>query len=93
MVDKQRVRHPDGTRRTALITGSGIGRELCRCFHAAGFDVVGVLVNNARFGLAGRFVDQPLSRLSELLALNLIPNPVILTVVHGFMKRYRRLSG
>src|SRR5437763_15161941 len=31
---------------------------------------VGTLINNAGFGLAGRFADQPLDRLSEMIDLN-----------------------
>jgi len=140
-VDRQYVRRPDGTRRTALITGagSGIGRELCRRYHAAGFDLVAasllgselaclkeeldakssgqhvrvfqvdlaqadaaqavldfcdengirvdVLVNNAGFGLAGRFVDQPMSRLREMLALNVVTTTAL---SHAFGGRMRQ---
>jgi hypothetical protein len=41
-IDSQKVFRADGSRRTALITGGGfgIGRELCRLFHAAGFNLV-----------------------------------------------------
>ncbi|HQL83008.1 MAG TPA: SDR family NAD(P)-dependent oxidoreductase, partial [Spirochaetota bacterium] len=111
---------------TALVTGGGggIGRELCRRFHGAGYDLVivsllaeelamlnkelvaldpgrriftmqydlsgpdaaeavfrfcksngievDVLVNNAGFGLAGEFAEQPLERVRQMLALNMM---------------------
>lgn len=127
-------------RGTALITGggSGIGRELCRCFHAAGYTLVvvslladelaqlkdeldaracgpevityqadlsspeaatavvkfceeralhvDVLVNNAGFGLSSRVLDQPLSRLIQMLGLNVMTTT---TLCHAFGGKMR----
>lgn len=122
---------PDGSRRVALITGGGfgIGRELCRLFHEAGFNLViaslvmeelteikneldarsgaqvvmvyqidlsapdaafhvvrfceekkihvDVLVNNAGFGLTGRFTDQSMNRLIQLMNLNIVTTTIL----------------
>jgi uncharacterized protein len=111
---------------TALVTGGGggIGRELCRLLHGAGYRLVvaslladelaslkgelearagaqpvitlqadlsatgaaeevfrrceaggievDVLVNNVGFGIAGEFADQPLERVRQMLALNMV---------------------
>ena len=45
------------------------GLSLIQAVEAEGL-VVDTLINNAGFGLAGRFVDQPLARLTEMIDLN-----------------------
>lgn len=116
----------DTGNKTVLVTGGGggIGRELCRLFHGAGYDLVivsllaeelaalddelvaldpgrkiitmqcdlslpnaagevfrfcafnaitiDILVNNVGFGMAGKFTDQPLDRVLQMLALNMM---------------------
>lgn len=136
----QNALRADGARKTALITGggSGIGREFCRCFHAAGYTLVvvslladelanlkkeldarssgqevivyqvdlstpeaapavvrfcdennlhvDVLVNNAGFGLASRIIDQPLSRLIQMLGLNVVTTTALCHTFGGKMR-------
>lgn len=135
-----KVFRSDGSRRVALVTGGGfgIGRELCRSFHKAGFNLVvasllteelteikneldarscgqevkvyqidlsapdaalqvikfceekninvDVLVNNAGFGLAGRFVEQPLDRLIQMMTLNVITTTILCNNFGGKMR-------
>jgi len=123
---------------TALVTGGGggIGRELCRLLHGAGYRLVvaslladelaslkkelgagappvdtlqidlsapgaaeavfrhcetggidvDVLVNNVGFGIAGEFADQPLERVRQMLALNMMTSTEL---CHLFGKKMR----
>lgn len=130
-IESHKIFRPDGSRRVALITGGGfgIGRELCRLFYEAGYNLViaslvmeelteikkeldsrsgaqdvivypidlsapdaalnvvrfceekkidvDVLVNNAGFGLTGRFTDQSLDRLIQLMNLNIVTTTIL----------------
>ncbi len=60
---------------TPLILAADLAREgaaasLLAEIEAEGLSV-GTLINNAGFGLAGRFADRPLDRLDEMIALNI----------------------
>lgn len=139
-IDSRKVFRADGSRRFALVTGGGfgIGRELCRLFHEAGFNLiiaslladelaeikkeldagaddrkvitfqidlstpdaaykvvkfceennidVDVLVNNAGFGLEGRFVEQSLHRLTQMMHLNMVTTTMLCNILGGRMR-------
>lgn len=139
-IDSRKVFRADGSRRVALITGGGfgIGRELCRLFHEAGFNLiiaslladelaaikkelddkagdgkvmtfqidlstpdaasrvvkfceennieVDVLVNNAGFGLEGRFVEQSVNRLTQMMNLNIVTTTMLCNTFGGMMR-------
>jgi short-subunit dehydrogenase len=53
----------------ADLAAAGAAASLVAELEAEGLSV-GTLINNAGFGLAGRFADQPLDRLSEMIDLN-----------------------
>jgi uncharacterized protein len=53
----------------ADLAPEGAAASLIAAIEAEGL-TVGTLINNAGFGLAGRFADQPLDRLTEMLDLN-----------------------
>jgi len=139
-IESHKIFRPDGSRCVALITGGGfgIGRELCRLFYEAGYDLViaslvleelteikneldarsgtqnvmvypidlstpdaaldvvsfceeknihvDVLVNNAGFGLAGRFTDQSLNRLIQLMNLNIVTTTILCNTLGSKMR-------
>ncbi|MEA3043114.1 MAG: uncharacterized protein QOH47_952 [Sphingomonadales bacterium] len=53
----------------ADLAGEGAAASLVAELEAEGLGV-GTLINNAGFGLAGKFADRPLARLSEMIDLN-----------------------